>query len=84
MLQEDPHIGSRLREFLMLVKSPPAQALTAKQTLQSLDRLVCNSGAVCSVLICGNSNPRHREIHTRRRPGLGPYNSVWAGEPTNR
>ncbi|KZW00497.1 ras GEF [Exidia glandulosa HHB12029] len=39
MLQEDPHIGVKLREFLMLVKSPPAQALTAKQTLQSLDRL---------------------------------------------
>ncbi|EJD54482.1 ras GEF [Auricularia subglabra TFB-10046 SS5] len=39
LLHEDPNIGPKLRDFLTLVKSPPAQALTAKQTLQSLDRL---------------------------------------------
>jgi len=39
LLQEDPQIGPRLREFLVLIKAPPALQLTAKQTLQSLDRL---------------------------------------------
>jgi son of sevenless len=39
LLQEDPQICPRLREFLLMIKAPPALQLTAKQTLQSLERL---------------------------------------------
>lgn len=40
MLQDDPQIVPRLRDFLSLINSPPSLALTAKQMLQIIDKMV--------------------------------------------
>ncbi len=40
MLQDGTDLGRRLRDFLQLIHSPPNLALTAKLTLQSLERTV--------------------------------------------
>ncbi|TDL26433.1 ras GEF [Rickenella mellea] len=40
MLRDDPQIVPRLRDFLVLVISPPSLALTSKLMLQELDRRV--------------------------------------------
>ncbi|KAL5533752.1 hypothetical protein ACEPAG_212 [Sanghuangporus baumii] len=43
MLQDDPHVVPRLKEFLSMIKAPPSLALSAKLILQSIDKLTTQS-----------------------------------------
>jgi son of sevenless-like protein len=40
LLNQDPEVAPRLQDFLRLIVTPPALALTAKHMLRSLERLV--------------------------------------------
>jgi son of sevenless-like protein len=40
LLNQDPEVAPKLQNFLFLIVSPPALALTAKHILKSLERLV--------------------------------------------
>ena len=40
MLQDDPQVVLRLKDFLSMIVSPPTLALSAKLLLQSIDKLV--------------------------------------------
>jgi hypothetical protein len=40
LLNQDPEVAPKLQDFLRLVVTPPALALTAKHMLKSLERLV--------------------------------------------
>jgi son of sevenless-like protein len=41
LLNQDPEVAPKLQDFLRLIVTPPALALTAKHMLKSLERLVC-------------------------------------------
>ena len=42
MVEDDPHIISRLREFLSLINTPVQHAKAAKNVLQVIELRVCN------------------------------------------
>lgn len=51
LLNEEPHMGQSLMDFLSLIVTPAPQALTAKLILQSLERLVSLALAVVLIRI---------------------------------
>jgi hypothetical protein len=61
LLNQDPEVAPKLQNFLRLIVTPPALALTAKHMLKSLERLVSFNEMYFVQLI--PTRPRRLLIH---------------------
>ncbi|EJD54484.1 ras GEF [Auricularia subglabra TFB-10046 SS5] len=71
MLQEDAEIASRMQEFLAQIRSPPAAALSARQILLSMERLISSPGETVPIA------PAFPSVSRRRARPQQPVNDIF-------